>query len=92
MAPNHNTAYELINGYAVNLAKPTPVVLVLGCHVIHLKLSDYSVKRNTIERNTIKTMIHSVIDSAIDSMQFFIPLLTYHMVKFHISKFLDDVC
>lgn len=92
MAPNHNTAYELINGYGINLAKPTLVVLVLGCRVTHLKLSDYSVKRNTIERNTMKRMIHSVIDSAIDSMQFFIPLLTYHMVKFHISKFLDDVC
>lgn len=87
MAPNHNTAYELINGYAVNLAKPTLVVLVLGCRVTHLKLSDYSVKRNTMKR-----MIHSVIDSAIDSRRFFIPLLTYHMVKFHISKFLDDVC
>ena len=92
MAPNHNTAYELINGYAVNLAKPTPVVLVLGCLVTYLKFSDYSVKRNTIERNTMKRMIHSVIDSAIDSMQFFIPLLTYHMVKFHTSNFLDDVC
>jgi len=87
VAPNHNTAYEPINSYAVNLAKPTLVVLVLGCRVTHLKLSDYSVKRNTMKR-----MIHSVIDSAIDSMQFFIPLLTYHMVKFHISKFLDDVC
>ena len=44
---------ELLNGYSVNLVKPTPVVLALGCLVTILEFSDYRLNLDKKSRMVI---------------------------------------